>query len=77
MSLSKDTFERAKEKATDRLKGWIANINNEKEHGIPKLRREYKNTFKNIKWSSNRNNVTVDICDPSSEEMEIKVCLKI
>lgn len=50
MSLTNDSFETAKRKATERLRGWIASIQDEKQSGIPKLRREFKNVFKTIKW---------------------------
>jgi hypothetical protein len=50
MSLSKKDFDRAKQKANERLTGWISNIKQQEDFGIPKLQREFVNTFKKIEY---------------------------
>lgn len=50
MSLSKEDFERAKGKANERLTGWISNVKQQNDFGIPKLQREFIHTFKKIEY---------------------------
>lgn len=50
MSLSKDSFDKAKRRAHERLTGWITDIQHENEIGIERLHRQFKNTFKKIEY---------------------------
>lgn len=50
MPLYKDSFDKAKRHAHERLTGWITDIRQENEAGIERLQRQFKHTFKKIEY---------------------------
>lgn len=78
MPLSKQAYEDTRRRANDRIRKWIADLNAEKERGIPKLRKEYKHVFKTIEWTGRgkkdvKQDSSIDsVSSSESEDLEIK-----
>ena len=69
MTLSKQAFEKAKQKAFDRITGWTTETKvADRDYGIPRLQEDFKHVFKKIEWK-NRGKVTKVV----QKEKETKV----
>ncbi|XP_052791973.1 uncharacterized protein LOC128226121 [Mya arenaria] len=50
MPLTKEGLEKAKKRRNERLSGWIRDVRQENEFGIPRLQNQFRHIFQKIEW---------------------------